>query len=58
MQLVGVEVVGLAEDLFDQFEPLAGQLQLAGAQKILEALLFLGSFDLWLAHGALAGKST
>jgi hypothetical protein len=58
VQLVGVEVAGLAKDLLDQFQTLSGQLQLTGPQKSLEALLFFGPVDLGLTHGILGGKST
>jgi hypothetical protein len=58
MQLVSVEMMGLAEDFLDQFEALTGQFQLAGPKKGLESLLFLGPFHLGFAHSTLGGQST
>jgi hypothetical protein len=48
-------MMGLTENLLDQFQTFAGQLQLAGPQKNLESLLFFGPLDLGLAHGILGG---
>ena len=56
VQLVRVEVVGLAENLLDQFQALTGQLQLTGPQKGLEASLFFWPLDFGLAHRVLGGS--
>jgi hypothetical protein len=58
VQLVGIEVVGLPENLFHEVQAFTRQLQLTGPKERLETLLFLWPFHLGLAHVSLGGKST